>query len=42
MFAVGTFGVDRARPVPEGVGSLLEQRLVTVSFPGRACHPLNR
>jgi hypothetical protein len=32
-----------ARPVPEGDRSSCRNRLiVTVSFPGRACHPLNR
>jgi hypothetical protein len=30
-----------ARPVPEGDGSACANRsMVTVSFPGRACHPL--
>jgi hypothetical protein len=49
----GTFGSDArhslvcvrnwARPVPEGDRSSCSNRLiVTVSFPGRACHPLNR
>src|SRR6476620_6353617 len=36
-FGVVRFGAVMGTPVPEGVESLLAQRLVTVSFPGRAC-----
>jgi hypothetical protein len=49
VLVVATFGVPAsvgwnwARPVPEGDRSSCTNRLiVTVSFPGRACHPLNR